>query len=231
MGLSLLVACRVGVVGNLEGGRGLVVFFEREVDADAVGATFLFAHRIGVGDGEAPLEKVEGEVVLGREGHVGSVIDADVGQRRGLLLGEDVCLFAGFDLRNVLPCGFFLRAVRRQRGEVLAEVLFQFSLVVVANDDGLERGGVAEPLPIDLEYAVVVGMIERFLQHGSHARVVVVEDGAYGIVVIDLGRRVAIGEERTVALDEFGEGLVVLSRLSEVEVGQLEHGFHVFDRC
>ena len=230
-GVQFVVARRVGIVGNAQRGVGTVVLLQREIDAHAVGSAFLLAHGIGVGDGQDALQEVEFEVALGREIHVGSVVDADVGERRGHLLREAMDAAAAHDLRNVCLVGLLALVRGGQRGQILAEQRAQSGLVVVADDDRLEIGSVRESLLIDLENAVVVGLVERGLHHGLHSGMVAVEDGADGVVVIDARRGIAVGQERACAIHQAQEGNRVATRLREVEMHELEHRLDVLDRA
>ena len=74
----------------------------------------------------------------------------------------------------------------RQRGEILADKATQLLLVVVADDDRLEVRGIAKTLLVDLEDAIVAGLVECLLYNGLQSWMMSVEDGANRVVVINL---------------------------------------------
>ena len=121
-------------------------------------------------------------------------------------------------------------ACRGQRRQILAKQLPQLVLIIVADDDRLEVGRVAEAFLVNLHDAVIAHVVQRRLHDGLHARVMAIQDGPDGIVVVHLGRGIAVGEERAVAVDELVERRGVTSWRGEVQVRQLEHGLHVLDR-
>ena len=119
----------------------------------------------------------------------------------------------------------------RQRGQILADEGAELVERHVAYDDGTEVGCIGEALLIDVEYAVVVGLEQPFLRHGFQARMMAVEDGSDGVVVIDTRRGVAVVEERVRAIHQSGKGGSVATRLCEVEVAELHHGLGILDGC
>ena len=230
-GVQLLIAAGVGVVRDAQRGVGLLVAVQVEVDADTVGAALLFAYGVGIGYGETALEEVELKVALGREGNVGRIVYADIGQWGGLLFAEDVGRLAACDAWHTTPVGLLMLVGRGQRSQILTEQRAQLVERHVSDDDSAEVGCVAETLLVYLEDAVVVGLVDDLLCDGCHARVVTVEYGAYGVVIVYARRGVAVAEERTRAVDQAAEGCGVAPRLGEVEVGQLEERLEFLDRA
>ena len=105
----------------------------------------------------------------------------------------------------------------------------QLLLVEVANDDCLEIGGIAETLFVDFQDAVVAGALDGALDHWSHTWVMVVEDGTYRIVVVDLGCCITVGQERELSVEQSLPGYGIATWLCEVEVGQLEECRHILE--
>ena len=58
----------------------------------------------------------------------------------------------------------------------------------------------------------------------------IIEDGADRVVIVNLGRCIAIGQESMLTVHQTSEGGIVATRLGEVEISQLEHGLHILDR-
>ena len=229
-GIQLLIALRIGIIRDLHRGVGLIVAIELEVDADTIGTALLLTYGIGISDGEAALQEVEFQVTLWREGHVGRQEDTDIGQWRGLLLGEFHHLLTVYDARDVTIVGLLMLAGSGKRRQILAKQLAQLLLVVIADNNGLEVGGISKPLLVDLEDAVIAHLVERLLGDGFHTRMVSVEDGTDRVAIVHLGRGIAVGEERIVTVHQCGKGNCVLAWLCEIEPNQLEHRFHILRR-
>ena len=186
-GVQLLVAAGVCIVGDGQRGIGFVVLVQIEVDADAIGAALLLAYRVGVGNGEAALQEVKLQVALGCERHVGGIVDADIGQRCGLLLAEHMGRLAAHDTGNVIPVGLLLLIGRGQGGQILTQQRAQLVQRHMADDDGLEVGSIAETLLVNLEDTVVVSLVDHLLCNRSQTGMVTIEDGTYRVVVVHLG--------------------------------------------
>ena len=119
---------------------------------------------------------------------------------------------------------------RGQCGQILAHQILQLLLVVVSDDNGLEARSIAETLLVDLQDAVVVNFLQRLLRDRSQTRMMVVENGADGVVVVHLRRGIAVGQEGVGAVQQTLESHRVATRLGEVEVNELKQRLHILHR-
>ena len=79
-----------------------------------------------------------------------------------------------------------------QRCHILTEILAELLLVVVADDDCLEVGSIAETLLVDLQNAVVADAVESGLNHWLKTWMMAIEDSTDRVIIIYLGRSIAI---------------------------------------
>ena len=102
--------------------------------------------------------------------------------------------------------------------------------VYVAHKQHLELGSVGKTLPVDLPHAIVGHAVKRLPLGGLHARMVAVEYRHERVVVTHLRVGLPVGQERAHTVYRPVESNGVPPGMGEVEIGELQHRFQVFDR-
>ena len=228
--IQLVISAWISIIRYLQCSIRLIVLIQIEVYTYAISTAFLLTYRVSICNREATLQEVKFQITLWREWYISRQIDADISQRCSLFLTEFVNRCTAHNLWNVILVGLLMLISSRQNSQILTEKTAKLLLIVVTNNNCLEVGSIAEALLVYLEDAVIVSLVNHLLCDRFHTWMMAIEDGADRVVVIYLWRGIAIGQESVLTIHQACKCSIIAAWLSEIEVSQLEHSWHILYR-
>ena len=228
--VEFVIAGGVGLIAYAQQGVGFFVLVQLKAHADAIGASLVLAHRVGIGYLQTALHDVERQVGTGREVYVCRIHDVDLGHWRSHLAAKLHHLVFLHHAGQTALVGLLALVGGGQRCQIAAEQRAQTVYAHVAYDDRLERRRVGKPLTIYLHDAAIVGAVYHLPCGGRRAQVVAIEHRIQSVVVNHLRTGTAVGQKRPRAVSQSFKCHRVASWGCEVEIGELQHRLQVFHR-